>query len=427
MASVRPFTGLRYAASQGPDLTRLIAPPYDVISPSYREELAARDPHNYVQLTLPEAGPDDRSQFVKYAKSAALLAEWRREDVLVKESAPAFYRCRQTFTIPGSSESHVRTALIALLKVEPYENGVVLPHEKTFPKHKADRLHLLEATRTHLESIFGLYEDPDGSLHRLCADAAAGEAVTAASDDGVKITLEPITDPAAVKAITNGFADKRVWIADGHHRYETALGFREKMGEHSGPIPEDYLVIALTAMNDPGLVLLPTHRIVPKGGPSAEDIKAKLAPCFSLTPCAPSDLMAAIRKSESAGAPALGLVLPSEGLLLTISDADLAESLMGEEGSDSLKSLDVSLLHRVALAGLLGLPSPDQVTYTRSEEEAIESVQGGGAAAAFLMEPPSVDDMRTLALLGEKMPQKSTYYYPKIMSGLVAWSLNDFE
>jgi uncharacterized protein (DUF1015 family) len=175
MATVRPFRGLRYRESAGA-LENLVAPPYDVLSAEERNAYAAKSPYNIVHLTLPEQKEDDRSKFVKYARSAAALAEWRREGALAEEQRPAFYRYTQTFTIPGTDQSFDRTALIALIKVEPYENGVVLPHEQTFPKHKEDRLRILEATRSHLECIFGLFEEercsrgsvrPASSLRRM--------------------------------------------------------------------------------------------------------------------------------------------------------------------------------------------------------------------------------------------------------------------
>src|SRR5436305_1609381 len=158
MAQIRPFEGLRYTPSAG-SLTDLVAPPYDVLSQEERDDYASENPHNIVHLTLPEAREDDRSKFVKYGRSAAALAEWRREAALQKEGKPTFYRYKQTFTLPAGDSEITRTALIALLKIEPYDKGVVLPHEQTFPKHKEDRLRLLEATRTHLECIFGLFED----------------------------------------------------------------------------------------------------------------------------------------------------------------------------------------------------------------------------------------------------------------------------
>lgn len=425
MATIRPFRGLRYTPAAG-NLKDLTAPPYDVISPEYRAELAARSPYNYVHLTLPEGFADDRSQFVKYARSAALVADWRRTDILANDGAPALYRYTQTFTLPGFEKPFVRTAVLTLLKVEPYANGVVLPHERTFPKHKADRLHLLEATRTHLESIFGLYEDPGHRLHNLVSGAPVGPSVEVTGDDGVHNKLEPIVDATCLEELVEQFASKKVWIADGHHRYETALGFREAMGEKEGLIPEDFLVIALTSIEDPGLVLLPTHRMAPQIALTASEIKAQLASVFDLEPVKAEECMDLMAKEKAAGNASLAVVLNGgETFLLTINNSAKAAELLGTEGSSELRGLDVSLLHRVVLEKLLGLPNPDQVQYTRSEEEAIENARSGKVSASFLMQPPTVEDMRTLALQGEKMPQKSTYYYPKILSGLAAWSFND--
>src|SRR5579871_5246330 len=243
MATIRPFHGLRYSEEAG-KLEKLTAPPYDVISPAEREGFAARSPYNVVRLTLPESHPDDRSKYVKYARGAALLAEWRREGILTPEPEAAFYRYTQRFRIHGTPDSFERTALIALIKTEPYEKGVVLPHEQTFPKHKEDRLKVLEATRSHLECIFGLFEDPDRSIHDAIASASASSSVETDSDEGVYHLLEPITDTATNAKLSALLEDKKVWIADGHHRYETACTFRAALGDRPGLVAEDFMMMA---------------------------------------------------------------------------------------------------------------------------------------------------------------------------------------
>ncbi len=210
MAHIRPFRGLRFAAA---DLAPLVAPPYDVLSPEERDELASRSAHNVVHLTLPEQKEDDRSKFVKYQRSNAALINWRNEGALSLEDEPAFYRYTQVFTIPGHPGRISRTSVIALIKTEPYEKGVVLPHEQTFPKHKADRLLILETTRAHLECIYGLFQDPDGSVLGLIQSAPTTSEISVTTDDGVEHLLEPITDPTACRQIAAAMEDKKVWIA----------------------------------------------------------------------------------------------------------------------------------------------------------------------------------------------------------------------
>jgi uncharacterized protein (DUF1015 family) len=426
MATIRPFRGLRYTTNAG-HLEKLTAPPYDVLTPAERDGYAARNPHNIVHLTLPEAQDDDRSKYIKYARSAALLAEWRRNEILQPEDKPAFYRYIQKFKIPGTPDSFSRTALIALIKADPYEKGVVLPHEQTFPKHKEDRLKILEATRSHLECIFGLFEDPGRSIHTAITSAPGGTPVETTSDEGVHHLLEPITDPFATEQLSQLLEDKKVWIADGHHRYETACTFRAALGEKDGLIAEDFLMMALSSMSDPGLVLLPTHRVISRLPISEEGMMAKLASLFDIHETHSSRLMMAVEDAQEKGQTAFGLALEGgRGFVLTAKNpAELVAMVPGDHGQ-ALKKLDVSVLHSVIFEQLIGLQGLDLITYTRDSYEATR-LADEGAAAAFLMNPPTVDDMRTIALGGEKMPQKSTYYYPKILSGLVLWSLNDFS
>jgi len=425
MASIRPFAGLRYVADASA-LDNLTAPPYDVLSPKERDEYAARDPRNVVHLTLPEQKEDDRSKYIKYARSAALLTTWRQDGSLALEAKPAIYRYTQHFSLPGVPNAFSRTSIIALIKVEPYEAGVVLPHEQTFPKHKEDRMRILEATRAHLECIFGLYEDPNSDVLQAILDAPAACAVHTHSDDGVTHDLEPITDEAANKKLMDLLADKKVWIADGHHRYETAMAFRQNLGPKDHLIAEDFMMMALCSISDPGLVLLPTHRIVKTLGLSKDEILQKLSDVFEVEEVPSSQLMSRIEEVDRAGTKAFGVAFAGGiGYVLREKLAGTVLALNTTEVSDSLKELDVTVLHRVILEKLLNIVGLEQIAYTRDPQEAVNAVEDG-AAVSFLMNPPSVEDMQKIALGGEKMPQKSTYYYPKILSGLVIWSLNDF-
>ena len=424
MANVRPFKGLRYAASAG-SLCDLVAPPYDVISPEQRDALARRSEHNVVHLTLPEQEADDRSKFVRYARSAARLEEWRREGTLALEPAPSYYRYTQTFQVPGTGATCSRTELITTIKVEPYSNGVVLPHEQTFPKHKEDRLRILEATRAHLECIFGLFEDDDRSVHALIARApATSVADFVTEEDGIRHALDRIDDPGACTTITKAIGPKKVWIADGHHRYETALAFREQLGPREGTVAEDFMMMALSSMNDPGLVLLPTHRILKQMPVTAEELKQRLSEWFEVS-CAPNPSL--VQAIASSGGRAFGIALPGgTGLVAKFVDVEMFARQIEGRGGMELKRLDVSILHGFIFARLLGLTGHDFFGYTRDEAEALDAVEHG-SPAAFLMNPPSVQDMREVATAGDFMPQKSTYYYPKLLSGLVVWSLKDFE
>ena len=424
MATIRPFRGLRFAGVAG-DLSNLVAPPYDVISPQARAALAEQSQYNIVGVTLPESNDGDRSKYIKYLRSAALLEEWRTSGALELDSEPRYCRYSQEFVVPGTDRAVVRTKLLATIKVEPYCNGVVLPHEQTFPKHKEDRMRILEATRSHVECIFGLFEDQDRSLHDLIASSPAAT-LAQLDSGGVSHKLERFDDPAVCERITEAMASRKVWIADGHHRYETALEFRERLGEQKDLIPEDFMLMALCSISDPGLVILPTHRILKSMQCTADELRAKLAEHFEIQEVPSAKVLCRIGEIAQGGGRALGVLLPGEaGLVATVRDLDRIVEQQSGTGSVKLKRLDVSILHSFVFERLLGLKGHDFFGYTRDEAEALASVRNG-APAAFLMNPPTVDDMRAVAECGDFMPQKSTYYFPKLLSGLVLWSLKDF-
>lgn len=427
MATIRPFRGLRYTPAAGP-LETLVAPPYDVITPEERKALGERSEHNVTWLTLPEQLPDDRSKFVKYGRSASRLAEWRREGALQAEPEPAFYRYTQTFTNPVSGHQHTRTALVCLLKLEPYDKGIVLPHEQTFPKHKEDRLRLLEATRAQLESIFGLYQDELARVEHAISKAHFEEAVRVTSDDGVQHRLDVCTRPEDVAAIGAAMERERVWIADGHHRYETALAFREAAGGGDGLIPEDFMLISLSSMSDPGLVLLPTHRIITRWDIPFSQVEYRLQRFFNVRKIANDDLPEAVRAAAATECSAFGIALPGNiGYFASLVSPRDALTLSDSPGSDRLKMLDVSILHDILLKRAFEIEGLERIEYTRNAAEALARVKESTDVAAVITNPPSVEDMRLIAEAGEKMPQKSTYYYPKLLSGLVMWSLSDFQ
>lgn len=422
MADIRPLRGTRYTSKAG-ELAQLVAPPYDVISPAEREQLASQNPHNVVLLTLPESEDGDRSKFVKYARSSSRLENWVNEGIMSPDPQPCFYRYLQTFTMPDGARIQ-RQSLIALIKVEPYEKGVVLPHEQTFPKHKEDRLRILEATRSHLECIYGLHEDPDETIFRTVATATASETQRFTSDDGIEHIFEVIQDTTTTERLVQSLKDRKIWIADGHHRYETALGFRQAAGVHDQLIAEDFMMMALGSMEDPGLVLLPTHRILQRDPGSLRDKLS--APYWMIEDCPNERLMATIDQIGQRGERAFGVAMPGgTGFIIKIPDLNQVVDLVAGDGSTALKSLDVTILHDVIFAQHLGLTGLDFFGYTRVEQEALDAVENG-AFASFLMNPPSVHDMRVIANGGEKMPQKSTYYHPKITSGLAVWRLSDF-
>jgi uncharacterized protein (DUF1015 family) len=357
LADIKPFRALRYDTGRAGRLEDLVAPPYDVIGPDERARYLARSPYNVVHLTLPDSDEE----------AAKDLGSWRDEGVLASEE-PSFWALSQDYVGPDGV-ARTRTGLVASLRLEPYENGVVLPHERTHSGPKEGRLRLLRATHTELEPIFLLYEG-----------AAPFEVPERAPDIEVEGTrLWRLDDDG----IGDAFADRRLLIADGHHRYETALAYHQEVGTPAS----GYMMVVLVSTSDPGLMIFPTHRLAASvNGPSPthDDVGAALHDLEE----GPRDRAAAVLYRREGG----------------------ISLLAGDEGQ-----LDVELVEAQA---------PGDVTYTASLEDAIAAVDRGEAEGAFLVRPLRVEDVFEVAAAGKTMPQKSTYFYPKLVSGLLLHPLD---
>ncbi len=404
MAIVRAFRATRFARL----IPEVVAPPYDVIDEPLRAELAERNPYNIVHLTLPQ-GDDDR-----YQHAARLLQHWLAEGVLRQDTEPAIYRYTQRFFDPLTNTHRTRTGYFVLLHTEPYEKGVVLPHEQTFPGVKEDRFRLLQATRTHMETIFGLFENTP-AFQEAIADLLWEPIAQIDGDDlpeGNAHRLERLTNPMAVARFERAFEDARVWIADGHHRYETALRFGQVYGTDGSP--ERFLPILLIPLDDPGLVILPTHRVLTELPPGApDDWRARLSAEFELTPVATDSVVEQMTRYNGE---AIGFVW-REGAWLIRPKA--YPPVAGQP--DALTRLDSWVLHERVMPAL-GYREPSK-TYTRSAAEAIDAVRSGRAQAAFLLNPPPLRALQQIASAGAKMPHKSTYFHPKVLSGLILWQV----
>lgn len=404
MAIVRAFRATRFARL----IPEVVAPPYDVIDAALRQELATRDPYNIVHLTLPE-GDDDR-----YARAARMLQRWLVKGVLRQDPTPAIYRYTQRFSDPLSGNTLTRTGYFVLLHTEPYESGVVLPHEHTFPGVKEDRYRLLEAARTHMETIFGLFENTP-AFREAVADTMWEPLAQVAGDDlpeGVFHQLERITDPVAVSRFERAFENARVWIADGHHRYETALRFGQTYGSNGSP--ERFVPILLVPMDDLGLVILPTHRVLaalPPGTP--DEWRARLQDDFE---CIPVAHEAILEEMVHYKGEAIGFVWREGAWLIRPKAYPAVEGL-----PEALTRLDSWVLHERVMPAL-GYHEP-QKTYTRSATDALHAVRTGAAQAAFLLNPPPLSALQQIAGAGGKMPHKSTYFHPKVLSGLILWQV----
>jgi uncharacterized protein (DUF1015 family) len=439
MADILPFRGIRYdPIAVAGELADVLAPPYDVISPAEQQELYDRSPENVVRLIL--GREEDR-----YQSANRLFHEWLSRGVLVADDRPALYVYTQRFADPVTGKpAPERIGLICLLKLEEYASGKVLPHENTLTAAKVDRLDLLRATNAQFESIYGLFSDRNKSVRSFATFCTDREPALVHVDDmiGSSHTVKRITDPRAIDILKMPLEDEPIFIADGHHRYETALNYRREVRKQfdvpdSQSIPADYILITLTAFQDHGLLVLPTHRMV-KGLDASlvADLPNALGRNgFGVIEADPSVIERAIEDTAKLGRKAVSIVLPQTGAtarglgvrtLLATLNASLDEipGLIPGVESDALKRLDVTILQRLILQERLGittdmLAAGGHVGYTRDMKEAIESVATGKYQVAFILGRPSVDDVRLVSLAGDKMPQKSTFFYPKLLSGLI--------
>jgi uncharacterized protein (DUF1015 family) len=417
VAVVRPFRAVTFSLDAGCDVTLHAAPPYDVVSAEQRERLLVRDPHNVVALELPEGDGD------RYENAGALWRSWRREDVLHDDTAEAFYVLEQRFALGG--QRVVRRALIAAVDIEPFSAGVILPHERTLPKALTDRLALLRSTAANLSQVFGLYSDPAGVTDDLLDTTRLGPPLLMATDaDGVESMVWPIRDEQRRRLLAETLAETRIFIADGHHRYTTALAYRDERRAAESPDgrrPYDSVMMALVNMDDPELVVLPTHRVADAEGPFDESaFLAKLSERFDVAD-APVDPAAALR---DAAPRAVFVVRTRSGRTVVArlrDDVDLGGAIR-VSATDAWKALDVAILQELVLAPLLGIhpdrpETLDRLAFVKDADNALADARRHDAT--FLLRATRMDQLRAVSLAGELMPQKSTYFYPKLLSGLV--------
>jgi len=441
LAILLPFRGLLFSASRIPDLNSVVAPPYDLISPAMASELRARDPHNMIHIDLPVGTPAE-----KYARAAAELARWVEEGVLVRDAQPAIYALSERFTVRGMPE-RVRWGFFALLRIEDDEAGVVLPHEKTMDGPRSDRLELMAAARAQLSPIFVLYSDPEGSISGLVEEAAHRPADRWVSDEsGMDTRLWRITDPSIQRQILGGLGQSKIWIADGHHRYAAAREVRDRIRKAEGDASRagdrsyDYVLAYVSNIDSPGLSILPYHRLlrgierfdlakVLRKAASWFDVKRF---SFDTLDHRAEQIRRRLREVSTRGHLAIGVYSGgTEFSLLVLRPAD-EEPATAQVLSDlpgPLGSLDVSVLHRTIFQEVLGLSPEEQrsgghLRFTEEVERAIDWVDAGEGHAAFLFAPPDRRQMMAVAEAGLQMPQKSTCFYPKVLTGLI---VNPFD
>jgi uncharacterized protein (DUF1015 family) len=429
MTDIRPFGGIHYAPQLRSHLAELVTPPYDVISPAAQQHYYASHPNNIIRLELGQEQPGDDRLNNRYTRAAATFAQWRSQGILQQELAPAMYLYRQGFAIGG--RTLWRTSLLTAVRLEPWEAGVVLPHEHTMSKPKDDRLKLLRACAANLSPIMALYEDPQNTLsHLLDGLVSQAPAVHLSDEAHEQHQLLTITDQAILRKMQHFFQDHRLFVADGHHRYETALAYREELRQTRRELHHDdaanFVLMALIAIEDPGLVVLPTHRIV-KGIPAdrLHQLKAKLHEHFlvdRLSEQTSAELALAALENEG-GLGVFVLVTPGQVFRLKVRP-DAREHMAATGRALPWQKLDVAMLQTLVMDDALGLDAEaitrgEHLSYTRNAAEAVAAVRDGSAQLAVLLRPTRVQQLHDVAAIGEKMPQKSTYFYPKLLTGLV--------
>ena len=456
MAFILPFRGISYNPQKIKDFGEVVAPPYDVISPQEQEALYQRHPRNVVRLILNKETPPDHPGDNRYTRAAAFYAAWQKEEILVRAPQPRFYFLQEEFRssiLPSAQSGSLpekirRQGFIGLIHLEEYGAGVVLPHEKTQTKPRADRLSLMDACQANFSQIYSLYTDEKGAMAPIYRQVfSSGQpAMDVIASEGVRRKLWVVSDPGILKRVQEIMKPKQIFIADGHHRYETALAYREgqrrKFPKSTGREPYNFTMMYFAAMEDQGVFILPTHRVVNKvAGFEPKSFLEALRADFAVEAFGEpgSDEMNVRERllheigSRGEKSRVLGMFLRGEKkyFLLTLKDEDAIDR--AEPGiSPSLKALDVNLLHILIFQKYLGIGALDlaasqKVVYFKDPGEAASAVQSGEGQAAFFLNPTRVYQVRDVSLAGETMPSKSTFFYPKLLTGLVINPLNPDE
>ena len=435
MPTVAPLRGLRYDPKHVGALSQVIAPPYDVIDAALQTKLYEQHPANVIRIELNREEPGDGERSNKYTRAAKFLKEWREQGVVMQEPAAVLYVYHQTFEVEG--RKHVRRGVMARVRLERFGTGTIHPHEETMSGPKQDRLLLTRACRANLSQVFGLYPDPAGEVQELLDAAVAGQPPLEATDHlGVSSTMWPLADEAVAAKVAGLMGPKPVFIADGHHRYETACNYRDEVAaawaaEHGGAElpadhPANFVLMMLVGMSDPGLIVLPTHRLfVQPSVASAAELKAKLGDCFTTEaagagPAAADAVWGQIEAEDEQGTLGLYTTGDQAWTLARITPAGRARmDAVASDHGPAWRNLGVSILHRLVIGDLLGakeIPTPGYVHLVR---EVVEGLGSGKYPFAALVMPATVDDIKQVSETGERMPAKSTYFYPKLASGLV--------
>lgn len=437
MADVRPFRGIRYNQEAIGDLSLVVAPPYDIIDDQARDSYYNRHPYNVVRLILNRPKKSDADTEQPYIRAGEFLNRWRAQRILIQDNVPGFYIYRQRYLLEGTYREC--TGVVARVRVEEFEDGRILPHEDIMPKPLADRTKLLEHTGTNLSMVHTLYSDPDEKLRKpILAEMERFPLAQFQTSDGMAHDLWGVNDERFVRKIMSFFQKRPLYIADGHHRYQTALEYCSSL-RASGEITDDddsrnFLLMMIVEMENPGLSLLPVHRVLVGRRVDAEALLRSLESWFTVATidvpkgARSGQVYQMLEKLNMAGDSRIEFGAftrePDRFILLSWKSNLDPLKVVGGDFSDSYKMLDVTVLHKLVIEGALGIPADREsmernLVFIRDPIEAVRTVDAGRGGVAFFLKPPRVEQVREVADHGERMPQKSTYFYPKPCSGIV--------
>ena len=398
MATVKGFRGIRFNKELISDYKNLVAPPYDVINSNQQNELYGKDPHNVIRLILAKGDGEER-----YSNASETYKEWLDNSILIQDDEQSIYPYYQEFEFEGTK--YTRKGFMAVVKVEDFTNKTVLPHEQTFKKHKEDRLKLTTACNSNLSQVFSVYSDKEGKTEKLIDSFLSEPIIDVTTDDGVKNVFWKISDPDLINQIAENLTDKSLLIADGHHRYETAINFRnqqrEKFGEESGNKPYDYVMMYLSRGEGEGLIINPTHRLVKDL--SLEEFTAKITQFFEIKEIS-KDYSHELERDE-----------------IIFVHKDLSSNLLlrsTKKFEKDYENLAVMLLHNIIFNEVAKEENLD-ILYTKFEQELFDLTNSVKYDAGFLLPKLNAADIFDVVLDDVKMPHKTTYFYPKVLSGLV--------
>ncbi|MDR2642906.1 MAG: DUF1015 domain-containing protein [Planctomycetaceae bacterium] len=429
---IQPFIGYRYNLEKINRLDDVVAPPYDVIDDKLQDELYSRHPNNVVRLILNRISPTDSAENNRYVRASKILSDWIADKILVKETSPSIYVYHQVFEFEG--QSFVRKGFMCRCLAAPFGYGMVYPHEITMSAPKLDRLMLTTACKMNFSQVFGIYPDDQNEIQTQLDAAIIRNGIspiTATDHLGVQHKMWVLNDAAAIESVANGMKNKPIFIADGHHRYETACNYRQQIDEmgllHSKH-PANYVLMVCIAMDDAGLIVMPTHRLF-TGIPqiTSEILKSKLDDYFVLEEAGLGiDVARAVweRIKIAETQDVIGLFTAKDKkwnlTRITANGKELMDKV-AKEHHPEWRELGVSLLHRLIVETLLGVPEPPKPCYVHLVDELISefNANSNNYPLVALVKPASVAQIKTLCLLNDRMPAKSTYFYPKLIAGFV--------